>query len=136
MRTFILLKLNTFYFFMATPTACGDATSINPLHLMGNQAHVSTATWAIAVRYLTHCATAATPKNIQILKRNYYSVLYTKLLDTNRETLYYIILYMIPIQKHYIQTMCVCSYIFFYIYIPDPKREKKMKWMDSDLKSQ
>ena len=63
-----------FVFLMAAPMAhgssqvrdwihrsCYNAGSFNPLHQAGDRTHTSTAIWAAAVGFLTHCATVGTP---------------------------------------------------------------------------
>ena len=57
---------------MAVHTACGSsqardwiqatAATFNPLHWAQYQTWVSIATWGTAVRFLTHCTTAGTPR--------------------------------------------------------------------------
>ena len=44
--------------------SCGNAGFFNSLHQAGDQTLVSTVSWATAVRFFTHCATAVTLKNI------------------------------------------------------------------------
>ena len=39
-----------------------DTRSFNPLCMGGDQTHASAATWATAVRFLTHCTTEGTPR--------------------------------------------------------------------------
>ena len=41
--------------------SCGNTGSFNPLCQAGDQTHTSLVTQAIAVGFLTHCATAGTP---------------------------------------------------------------------------
>ena len=41
--------------------SCSNTGSLNPLCRAVDQTPISTATWAIAVRFLTHCTTARTP---------------------------------------------------------------------------
>ena len=46
---------------------CNNVRSFNPLHWASAQTHTSSATGAMAVGFLTHCATAGTPGNLYIL---------------------------------------------------------------------
>ena len=49
----------------------------NPLHQARNQTYISAETWAAAIRFLTHCIMAGTPKSI--MQRELVIWLYTKM---------------------------------------------------------
>ena len=51
---------------------CINATSFNPLCQAGDRTHASTATWAAAVGFVTHCATVGT-SSVLVTKKNILS---------------------------------------------------------------
>ena len=73
--TILIFFFFFFLNFMAAPTAHGSSWDrhwiwaaavatpdpFNPLHWAGAQTHTSSATWACAVGFLTHCTTEGTP---------------------------------------------------------------------------
>ena len=46
--------------------SCSNARSFNPLHPARDQTHTSAVTWAAAVRFLTYCTTAGTPRSLSL----------------------------------------------------------------------